>query len=75
MRSKLLVIPFPGEFYKQPEKSVVPRGVRTEKVYHKDNIHFEGKFSESTTSRDDFKEVKGERVDIQKHQDNLHMEG
>jgi len=70
-----LVVQFPGEFYKQPVKSIVLRGDRSEKIYHRDNIHFEGQFSESTTSRDDFREVRGERVDIQKHNDNLHMEG
>lgn len=66
---------FTGEFYQRPEETVVLRGERAEKVYHEDHIHFEGRLSQTTTSRTDFKGVRGERVDVRKHRDNLYMEG
>ena len=64
-----------GEFYKRTEEVAHTRGERADRVIHEDTLRMEGKFTDATTSREDYQNYVGERADVVRHKDHLVTEG
>jgi hypothetical protein len=75
IHNSYLIPSLTGKFSERPKDTVVLKGERAEKVYHKDSTFFDGKFDETTTSKQDYRQFTGERAEIHRTKDNLKTEG
>jgi hypothetical protein len=64
-----------GDFYRRKAEVAHTRGERADRVVHEDTLRMDGRFNDSTTSRQDFQTYTGERAEVVRHEDNLVTEG